>query len=346
MSRAPLRVAAITSGRHLPAARFRVRQLIGALAQHGVALHELVPAVSSFPPAASWRRPIWGGLALGARIPLTVATHRYDMTLLQREMLSTLVTLEGFTRKPRVFDVDDAIFLSRGGRTAERIARMSDSVICGNAFLADWFRRRHSQVSVIPTAVDTDRYRPRAGAADVERPVIGWMGTASNLKYLYAIEAALRAALTHCKRSRFLVVSNERPQFRSLPENRVEFRRWAEERELGDLQDMTIGIMPLEDSPWARGKCSFKMLLYMACGLPVVASHVGVNAEIFGLGGAGIPASNESQWVDALIALLDDAGTRTSMGSVGRRIAEGDFSVRVIAPRLAKHLLSVAGSRA
>jgi glycosyltransferase involved in cell wall biosynthesis len=244
-----------------------------------------------------------------------------------------------------VFDVDDAIFLSRGGRAAERIASMSDSVICGNAFLADWFHRRHSSVTVIPTAVDTGSYRPRSNGTGDETPTIGWMGTASNLKYLYQIEPALRTSLVHCASARLLVVSDERPQFRSLPLDRVEFRGWTEARELQDLQDMTIGIMPLEDSLWARGKCSFKMLLYMACGIPVVASPVGMNEEIFQLGRAGIPATTESQWVEALIGLLDDREMRRSMGDLGRRVVCENFSTEIIAPRLASHLQSVAGDR-
>jgi glycosyltransferase involved in cell wall biosynthesis len=335
-------VAAITPGLHVPSARYRVRQLIPTLAENGVKVRELVPAISSYPPSAHWARPIWGGLAVAARVPLVAATHAYGMTLLQRELISTMVTLESWTQRPRVLDVDDAIFLRRDGSSARRVARMCDSVVCGNAFLEEWFSRWNSNVTVLPTAVDTSRYMPRREDAAPVNEVIGWVGTSSNLKFLLEIEPALTEVLAVRNKAKLLVVCDAKAQFGSLPSERVEFQRWSPETELAALRTMSVGIMPLEDSPWARGKCSFKMLVYMACGLPVVASPVGMNAEVFALGSLGVPATKPREWIDALIGLLDDPVTRTTMGRAGREVAQKHFSVEVIAPRLAEHLMSVA----
>jgi glycosyltransferase involved in cell wall biosynthesis len=341
--RPTLRAAAITPGRNVPSARHRVRQLLPIMRESGVLLDELVPAVSAYPPKTRLWRPLWGVAALAARIPVTVATYGYELTLLQREMVSTLVTLEPWTRQPRVLDVDDAIFLHRGGQAADRLARMCDSVICGNGFLAEWFSARNPRVVVLPTAVDTEVYTPPSDDCDRSAQVIGWIGTSANLRFLQQIEDSLAAVLRIRPRATLLVVSDAKPSFRFLPADRVEFRQWSPEVELAALRVMSLGIMPLEESLWAKGKCSFKMLSYMACALPVVASPVGMNKEVFALGDVGIQATTSAEWIQALVELLPDGIARRSMGLAGRKVAEKRFSTKVIAPRLAAHLLSVAG---
>jgi len=116
--------------------------------------------------------------------------------------------------------------------------------------------------------------------------------------------------------------------------------RWTEAAEARELQSMDIGIMPLDDTTWTRGKCSFKMLQYMATALPVVASPVGMNAEVLSLGECGFAAVSEQQWVDGLITLLESSELRMRMGSAGRRIAEAHFSIPTVVPRLARSLLN------
>src|SRR5207247_2593021 len=153
-------VAAFTSGRANPSARFRVRQLVPALRGLGVQVREWPATFTVFPPRARALWPAWGAATLADRLPGIVWSYRSDVTLLQREMLSTFATLEPLTKRPRALDVDDAIFLYWGGRFARRLARSCDSVICGNAYLAERFRRWNDRVEVVATAVDTDRYVP------------------------------------------------------------------------------------------------------------------------------------------------------------------------------------------
>jgi len=331
-----IRVAAFTGGATVPSARFRVRQYIPSLLREGICVEVMYRHLGSYPPKEKWLRPLWAGATLLEMIPKVIKSHSYDVVLLQREMLSTFVTLEPLTKKPRILDVDDAIFLQRNGDLARRLAQMSDRVICGNAYLADWFSSWNRNVTVIPTAVDTVRYVPRTARGQSEgRKVIGWIGTSGNLKYLYSIEAALAKVMIIQPDAKIRIVCDQVPEFRLIEAKRCEFIRWSESIEVESIQSMDIGIMPLEDSAWARGKCSFKMLQYMSCGVPVVVSPVGMNAEVLAMGNVGIGACTQEQWLDALVALFDSAAMRSDMGAVGRRVAVESFSIHALAPRLA-----------
>ena len=330
-----LKVAALTGGRNVPSARFRVRQLIPALRESGVHVHEFIPRVSKYPPAAKWLRPLWGGAALAARIPAVLATHWYDAVFLQRELVSTFLTLEPLTRHPRVLDVDDAIYLHRGGRFAERLARRCDLILCGNDYLGDVFSRWNKNVKVIPTAVDIRRYVPKKATGAEHLDVIGWIGTSANFKYLYEIETALAAVLKACPDVILRIIADDKPAFRSIQERRIDFIPWSPENEVKGIQGMSIGIMPLSNSAWTRGKCSFKMLQYMACGVPVVVSPVGMNSQVLSLGAVGLGASNQNEWIDALVGLLGDEKQRINMGINGRSIVKERFSIHVVAPSLA-----------
>jgi glycosyltransferase involved in cell wall biosynthesis len=341
------RVTAFTQGREVPASRFRIRQHIAALASAGVTLTEH-RGLGAYPPTQAWRRPIWFGAALAARVPGVVASYGADVTLFQRELLSTITSFEGLTRAPRVLDVDDAIWLNRGGAAARRLAAMCDLVICGNAYIADYFSREGRPTTLLPTAVDTDQYHPDPLADSAISPnetspaVIGWIGTSSNFPYLEVIGPALAEVLKARPRTSLLVVSDRSPRLPSLPPERWRFVAWSAEREVADIQSMAIGMMPLDDTPWARGKCSFKMLTYMACGVPVVVSPVGMNVDVLAEGRVGLQATTTREWVDALTSLVDDPGARRAFGREGRRVAESRFSARVIAPRLAALLKGAA----
>lgn len=338
----PISVAALTGGREVPSARFRIRQYIGRLSTYGISVTEFSAPLGRYPPRNHLIRPLWAAATLATQLPGILMSHRCDITLLQREILSTFVTFESLTKRPTVLDVDDAIFLHRGGGFARRLAELSDKVICGNAYLAEWFGRCNKNVDIVPTAVDTERYLPDAETKPSGQPlVIGWIGTSGNYKYLYGIEGALEKVMRAHPGTRLKVVGDQLPEFRHLPLDQVDFVPWSEAIEVQAIQSMDIGIMPLEDSPWARGKCSFKMLQYMACGLPVVVSPVGMNVEVLAMGNVGIGASTGGQWVEALVSLLDNQGLRSGMGASGRRVVEESYSINALAPRLAACLRGV-----
>lgn len=337
-----LKVSCFTGGLHVPSARFRVRQYGPALEENGVSIRELPSRLGQYPPESRWLRPLWGMGALSANLPDVLASWKSDLSLLQREMISTLVTLEPLTKGPRVLDVDDAIFLYRQGRTARRLAGLCEVVICGNTYLGDWFSQFNDRIELLPTAVDTERYVPRTQPKGEDGGLtLGWIGTSGNLKYLTMIEDALLRVLERFPHVRLRVISDHSPHFDRLPSGRWSFHRWSPEAELAQIQEMDIGLMPLEDSLWARGKCSFKMLQYLACGVPVVVSPVGMNQDVLQIGEVGLGARNSGEWAEALATLISDDAFRHRLGLQGRAVVEANYSVRTLAPRLASILKRV-----
>jgi glycosyltransferase involved in cell wall biosynthesis len=336
-------VAAFTAGRNVPASRFRVRQYIDGLKQYGVELSEFYPRAGGYPPEGKWTRPFWAVASLAGRMPDIARSFSYDVTLLQREMLSTFLTLEPFTKRPRVLDVDDAIWLNRESAFARKLAEISDSVICGNSFLAEYFRRWNANITILPTAVDTKRFVPLEVTSFGDSPVIGWSGNRSGFADLKIAEAPLRTLLTQYPKARLRIMADERPAF-DVPAHQLEFVPWSPEIEVQTIQSMDIGIMPLRDTLWSRGKCSYKMLLYMSCGIPVVVSPVGMNAEILELGSIGESANSADDWISALEALISNAKLAASMGEQGRAVVLNRFSIEALAGKLAAEVLRVSGN--
>ena len=337
-----MNIAAFTGGRNVPSARFRIRQYIRSLARSGIDVMEFTARLGSWPPPRRILRPIWGIATLLDRVPGVLASRRYDLTFLQREMLSTFVSLERWVKAPRVLDVDDAIWLHKRGDYAKRLAAICRGIICGNEFLAEYFRRWSSDVRVIPTAVDTSRFQPARDRRDSEVFVLGWCGQHSGLRYLLGIESALESLLRRHRAMKLRIVCDTNPGPGALPAGQVEFMPWSIETEVTAIQGMDVGLMPLLDDPWCRGKCSYKMLLYMACGLPVVVSPVGMNPQVLKRGQVGLGASSMDEWVDAIEWLAQERGAWSAMGREGRRVVEEHYSLQVLTPVLAECLREMA----
>lgn len=336
-----LKVLAFTGGHNTPSRVPRLQHYVAPLSDLNICIVESPSRAGLYPPAESWKRPAWGIWNLAEHIPQTVRSYDYDLTFFQREMLSTFVTLERFTKRPRILDVDDAIWVHPRGGFAGRLARLCDHVICGNRFLAEHFARWNTEVSVLPTSVDARRFCPQPGPKKHERPVIGWLGLSSGFPYLYSVEEALRDVLDRHPAACLRIVSDKAPEIRSLPEHRVEFVPYCAQVEVDLFRSFSIGIMPLDDSDVSRGKCSYKMLQYMACGTPVVASPVGMNAEVFEKGQIGFAPQNIHEWTDALDTLLKNPDLGDRQGHAGREVVMRHYSVEALAPRLGEILLSV-----
>ncbi len=336
-----IHVAACTGGAAVPGARFRIRQHISRLRPLGVRIEEFTSRIGQYPPKAVWLRPFWLAAGIGERGAHALLSHRYDLVIFQRELLSTLVTVERLFGRPRVLDVDDAIWLHRRGHFAALLAGLCDAVICGNSFLADYFSQTGRRTFVLPTAVDTQRFVPALDARPGP-PIIGWSGTASNLAELERLEPSLIKVLDQHREVRLRVICDRSPRFQRLQPDRVEYIAWSPTVEVSALQSMTIGLMPLPDNDWSRGKCAYKMLTYMACGLPVVVSPVGMNSEVLAMGELGFGPRAPDEWVDALTTLLDEPDLTLRMGATGRAVIEAAFSVDALSARLAAILRLVA----
>ena len=222
-----LKVAAITGGRYIPSARFRVRQYLPALLSHDVCIEEFQTHTIAYPPQQRWMRPAWAAVRLAEMTRVTLQSRRYDVTLLQREMMSTLATLERWTGRPRVLDVDDAIHLYRGGSPAKTLAKKCDRIICGNSHLAEIFQQWNSDVVVLPTAVDTERYCPRSSSTPRRHIVLGWIGTSANLRYLQAIEPALVTVLKQYPDVLLHVVCDKAPKMKKIKSERMQYTPWS-----------------------------------------------------------------------------------------------------------------------
>jgi len=249
---------------------------------------------------------------------------------------------------PYVFDYDDAIFhmydqhprapIRRllGGKIGD-IIHGARAVTAGSQYLADYAARFNHRVHVVPTVIDLERYR-LGGTANPDRPfTVGWIGSPSTSVYLDLVAPALEALAKEAPLRLVLVGSPPR----SIPGVAVDVREWSEAREVEDLLDCDAGIMPLPDEPWARGKCAFKLIQYMACGLPTVSSPVGANREVV-TDETGLPARSTAQWISALRTLRDDPALRARLGAAGRARVEAGYSLQSQEPRVAEILRAAA----
>ncbi|MGM9484169.1 glycosyltransferase family 4 protein [Roseateles sp. NT4] len=327
------RLAALTQGANIPSSRFRIRQLLPAWQASGLDVQELVARPMAYPPPGLLARLAWAPQVLANTTRRVLQSNAFDAVIVQRELVSTLPTVEGLIRRPLIADVDDAIWLYRQGRAARNLARHADAVVAGNGFIADYFASLGASVHIIPTGVDTTRFRPLAAPAPRGYGVIGWSGTWGGYAYFEPLQQMLGALLRSHPDWKIRFVSDRPPQLPALPQAQVEYRPWSPTTEAELTADMDIGLMPLDDSPWSRGKCSYKMLLNMACGVPVVASAIGMNRDILAMADVGLGVQGANDWAPALEALMADAPRRQAMGQRGRSTVCEHFSLDAVCQR-------------
>jgi glycosyltransferase involved in cell wall biosynthesis len=206
--------------------------------------------------------------------------------------------------------------------------RSADAVVAGNDYLASRARDAGaSRVEIVPTVIDLDRY-PNVPPKNQEPFTIGWIGSPTTARYVKAIAPALREVCDR-RNARVVTVGAGDLSLRGLPH---ENRAWSEETEIDDVASFDVGIMPLEETPWEQGKCGFKLIQYMGCAKPVVASPVGVNADIAEHEVSGFHATSSDEWVASLVHLCDDRALAREMGRRGRQRVEETFCLGATAP--------------
>ena len=325
-----------------PSQRFRIEQWRTLLQAEGIRV-DLVPFADSTLVGFlhQFGRPMAKSAALatafGRRFATLASLGKYDGVVVHRgaclfgpALLEHILRL----RRPLIFDFDDAIFLPHttsanrrfgwlkfSGKTAS-ICGLSAHVVVGNEYLASYARQYNPHVTVIPSSVDTDRYRPRS-KENGDRLVVGWMGTSTSQTYLELFAPVLRQ-LSEKWPVEIRVVSNRVPHLPGVP---FVWRPWSCEAELEDLRAFDIGIMPMPDDPWARGKCAMKALLYMSVGLSVICSAVGTNLEVIRHGENGLLATSSEEWLTCFQALINDPELRRRLGEAGRATVESQYSM-------------------
>jgi len=263
----------------------------------------------------------------------------HDIVVLQRDFLpnSWSYLEKRLARRTGhlVFDLDDAI-LEQNPQKIQMVLAFAQRVIVSTPYLAEQAAPFNSNVTVIPTPVDTDSIKPAPQTHSSAEPIIGWIGTSGNLAYVKSIEGVFRK-MAATSRFHLRIVSNRicASEYPELPPDIMETVEWRLDDETTQLQRFDIGIMPLDSGPWTLGKAGFKLLQYMAAGLPVVASPVGFNRELVRHGVNGFLADSPDDWERYLLQLLNDRDLRRRMGQQGRQLVEKEFSLR---PTFAKLL--------
>ncbi|MFB0507414.1 MAG: glycosyltransferase family 4 protein [Thermodesulfobacteriota bacterium] len=270
--------------------------------------------------------------------------REYDVAVLERKLIQPW-ELDFLRRRSQklVFDFDDAImyrssrWAKPGSRTRMakfgRIVESCDLILAGNSFLKEQALKFTSEdrVFVIPTVVDLARYPMRAEGEPTEEVTMGWIGSSGTIHYVEKILPALEEVAKRFPRVCLKIVCD---RFLESSFIRVVKKPWEEAQEIKDLQSFDIGIMPLTDDLWARGKCALKIVQYLAVGVPVVCSPVGMNGDIVRDGLNGFWATTKREWVDRLGLLIEDPQLRKEMGRAGRRIVEEGYSLQVVGERL------------
>jgi glycosyltransferase involved in cell wall biosynthesis len=322
-----MRLLFLTTRRSKPSYRFRVRQVLPFLHERGHDCETVLLPGSFFD-----------------RMGLFKTAADYDAVVLQKRMLNRLElgVLFGFARK-LVYDFDDAVLYdsdgcsnSRSVRRFKNVVSAADLVIAGNQYLAGEARRFSQRVTVVPTPIDTERYVPRlfeSAAGNTGKLCrVGWTGsraTNRHLNELFPVLGQLQGRIS----VHILSDSTELLEFQRLRDVPVEFLHWTPDNEIEFPSRFDVGVMPLPDNRWTRGKCGLKALQYMALGIPAVCSPVGVNRKIITHGETGLLPDSPDEWLLWLTELADDPQRRHTLGLAGRRRVEAEYSLAKIGPQ-------------
>ena len=288
------------------------------------------------------------------RINILLHSEKYDLIWLQQEAFPWLPPfIETFLLKskiPLVVDHDDAFFHRYDlhkwsivrkilGKKIDRTMKLSNLVIVGNAYLAERASLSSQNVKILPTVIDILKYNPDQKFKEPhDKFIIGWIGSPPNACYVKNIEGPLGQFCNQFNGKLNIVGAGEAFET-PFPFENIE---WNEETEVDEIKKFDVGIMPLTDSPWERGKCGFKLIQYMACGIPVIASPVGVNNEIVKEGVNGFLANTDADWFKYLKILENNPDLRKQMGLNGRKLVEEKFTLQVNSPILTKLLKETA----
>lgn len=294
--------------------------------------------------------------AIGRRLLQLLRAARFDLLVLEYELLPYFPAwIERLLARRGIryaVDYDDALFHQYDRHRSSLVRRLlgdkiatvmrgSRLVTAGNEYLASYAAAAGAKwVEEVPTVVDPGRYAPREAHRGSASVTIGWIGSPTTSKYLESIAGPLAQVCRETGATVRLIGAGAV----ALPGVQLESLPWDQATETRSIAGFDIGIMPLADGPWELGKCGFKLIQYMACGLPVVASPVGANRRIVESGVHGFLPGSAEEWVTALTAMVRDPLLRARMGAQGRERVERCYSTHVVAPRLARLLLQAAGA--
>ena len=332
--------------------RVRLGQYVPGLRERGIDLqiHSLLDnayVVRRF----SGERAVIGDFLAGvwSRVRLLLDSDRFDAAIVHCELLPFFPAwLERQLLKiPYIYDFDDAFFLRYRigrlsrlspvlGRKFDSFVRGAAAVTAGNRYLAEYASKHGRNVTVLPSVVDTSVFRPITTGVTQDALTIGWIGSPSTAAYLDQLVEPLSQVATEGP-TRLVVIGGRAP---SIPGVEVVELPWSSSTEVDDINSFDVGIMPLRNDDWARGKCAFKLIQYMACGIPVIASRVGANVDVVS-SDCGVLVDDSDSWVSAIRLMRDDESARKAMSLACRRRAVESYSLDGAVPKLAGVIRSV-----
>ena len=343
--------------------RFRIYQYFPHLGEHNIKVN-LSPFLFSsyfkivYKPGKFFFKTVYFFLSTLKRLYDLIRASSYDIIFIYRESYPigppVFEYILHFIGKSIICDFDDAIFLPNTSKVnwflsllrrrpnIDKIIRLSDCIIAGNDYLKEYALKFNKNVFMLPTVVDTNNYVPAIENKHNanEKVVIGWIGSPTTQSYIKTFIPIFRKLREKYKNILLKIVGGDFTYTEYLADNII-IQKWFLQKELKELQSFDIGIMPMPDSNWTKGKCGFKAILYMSVGIPVVCSKVGVNSEIVQDGVNGFLASNKEEWIKKLSILIENPGLRANFALRGRKTADEKYSVKVNAPKFLEILQSV-----
>jgi glycosyltransferase involved in cell wall biosynthesis len=345
-SNKPIRVLAFALyGDQAASTRVRLLQYLPALNAANVQIEIQILLDNEYLQAmfAGQRTSLWKLTKLyAARLQMLWCARHYDGVWIHMELFPNLpAVFEWMLAKflcPYIYDCDDAFFhkydLSQNplkrmlSQKIDRVMRYAQQVVCGNAYLAQKASKAGAlSVHIVPSVVDTEQYLPKPGIAAQsgnKMPLrIGWIGSRTTAKYLHPLMPIL-ADLSKEYVLELVVVG---AVFQD-PVVSVRCKPWKKATEILDIQSFDIGIMPLDSSPWELGKCAYKLIQCMACGVPVIGERIGANCDLIEDGQNGFLASDHAEWTEAFKRLLEDPKLRERFAQAGRKTVVEKYSLK------------------
>ena len=334
--------------------RYRLLQYCPGLATRDIRLevHSLLGDKYLSRQFAGGRLPLISMLRSGfCRFCKLIAQRKYDCAIIHCELFPLLpgIIESRLLQVPYIYDFDDAFYLkyrSGGlgllspvlGGKFDTVIQRATAVTAGSRLLAEYAEPLNHNTIFLPTVVDTKRYLSEPSSKVNDIFTVGWIGSPSTSTYLTQVVEAL-SLIGNESPVRLIVVGGNSP---SIPNVDVVEIQWSEDTAIDHINTFDVGIMPLLDNAWARGKCAFKLIQYMACGVPAIASPVGANSDVLNES-CGIFANGSEQWLQALRYMRDNPEKRKAMGRLARERIESDFSLQRNLPLMASIIKSVCG---
>jgi len=330
--------------------RFRVEQYLPYLETKGIC-YSLRPFVSSkfyqilYQPDRFLLKAYFFIKCFLRRIFDLFGLFKYDLVFIHREAFPLgppffEILISKFLKIPLIYDFDDSIFLpqtSKANQTVSflkcpekvsKIIKLSQHVIVGNGFLKEYAIGFNNNITVIPTPLDTEKYKSFI-SPEKNGIVVGWIGSHSTAEYLLELKDVFQKLKKENSSIIIRLIGAEKYE-EQLPG--TDCRTWKLEEEINELNSFDIGLMPMPDNHWTKGKCAFKLLLYMSLGIPAICSPIGMNKEVIQEGKNGFFASSTEEWFEKIQLLIKNPGLRKKIGLEGRKTVEEKYSVTLWAP--------------